>query len=121
MDESARVRVGVRPNAKARPATTCYAFENGSPNVLTGSAGNLAHSPQARKIVVEYWPLKDGRNGGHFLKATHGAGDVLYGAGGPNADKGSALSKGTSSNESSPLKMLILLRRFVRALRLSAR
>jgi uncharacterized protein DUF6152 len=75
-------------NPKAKDGYDLYAFENGSPNVLTRLGWTKTVLTVGEKISVEYWPLKDGRNGGHFLKATHAQGQVLYGAGGPNAIKG---------------------------------
>jgi len=88
MDESARVRVGYVPNAKAETGYDLYAFGNGSPNVLTRLGWKPGSLAQARKSWSKYWPLKDDATGGHFLKATHGAGDVLYGAGGPKRGQG---------------------------------
>ena len=75
-------------NANAPNGYDLYAFENGSPNVLTRLGWTKTVLTVGEKITVEYWPLKDGRNGGHFLKATRPAGPVLYGAGGPNDTKG---------------------------------
>src|SRR5262249_39740954 len=76
------------PNPKAKDGYDLYAFENGSPNVLTRLGWSRTVLTVGEKISVEYWPLKDGRNGGHFLKATRAQGQVLVGAGGPNAFKG---------------------------------
>jgi|SRR6185436_13913971 len=76
------------PNPKAKDGYDLYAFENGSPNVLMRLGWTKTVLNVGEKITVEYWPLKDGRNGGHFLKATRAQGQVLYGAGGPNASKG---------------------------------
>jgi hypothetical protein len=73
------------PNPKAKDGYDLYAFENGSPNVLTRLGWSRTVLTAGEKITVEYWPLKDGRNGGHFLKATRAQGQVLLGAGGPNA------------------------------------
>lgn len=72
------------PNPKAPTGYDLYAFENGSPNVLARLGWSKAALNIGEKLTVEYWPLKDGRNGGHFLKATRAQGQVLYGAGGPN-------------------------------------
>lgn len=76
------------PNTKAKEGYELYAFENGSPNVLLRLGWSRTVLAAGQKVVVEYWPLKDGRNGGHFLKATLSDGQVLYGSGGPNAAKG---------------------------------
>jgi hypothetical protein len=73
-----------------------YAFENGSTNVLARMGWTKATLTTGEKIAVEYWPLKDGRTGGHFVQAIFGDGRVIRGAGGPNRD--SALP----SFESSP-------------------
>jgi hypothetical protein len=81
------------PNAGAKDGYDLYAFENGSPNVLTRMGWTKAAMAAGDKISVEFWPLKDGRHGGHFLKATLANGQVLYGAGGPNAEKGEGPEK----------------------------
>ena len=75
-------------NPKAKDGYDLYAFENGSPNVLTRLGWTKTVLTVGEKITVEYWPLKDGRNGGHFHTATLAGGQVLHGAGGPNASKG---------------------------------
>jgi hypothetical protein len=72
------------PNPKASTGYDLYAFENGSTNVLTRAGWSKSTFTPGEKITVEYWPLKDGRNGGHFNKATHADGRVSVGAGGPN-------------------------------------
>ncbi len=77
------------PNAKAKDGYDLYAFENGSPGVLVRLGWSRATLAVGEKIAVEYWPLKDGRNGGHFVQATRADGQILRGAGGPNsAEKG---------------------------------
>jgi len=72
------------PNKNAPRGYDLYAFENGSTNVLTRLGWSKTALVAGEKISVEYWPLKDGRNGGHFLKATHADGRVTPGVGGPN-------------------------------------
>ena len=71
-------------NPKAKDGYDLYAFENGSPGVLTRIGWSRTTLAVGEKISVEYWPLKDGRNGGHFVQATRADGQVLRGAGGPN-------------------------------------
>lgn len=73
------------PNPKTKVGYDLYVFENGSPNVLARLGWTRTSLTPGEKIVVEYWPLKDGRNGGHFTKTVYPDGRVLYGAGGPNA------------------------------------
>jgi hypothetical protein len=60
-----------------------YAFENGSPAVLVRGGWSKDVLAAGETITVEYWPLKDGRNGGHFVKATRSDGRTLFGVGGP--------------------------------------
>ena len=60
-----------------------YAFENGSPSVLSDHGWTATVLKPGDKLTIEYWPLKDGRNGGHFEKATFADGHSLRGAGGP--------------------------------------
>jgi Family of unknown function (DUF6152) len=60
-----------------------WAFENGSPSVLSGRGWNSTSLKAGDKITLEYWPLKAGGFGGHFEKATFPDGRTLVGAGGP--------------------------------------
>jgi hypothetical protein len=75
---------------KATGGHTLYAFENGAPNVLErlGWSKNLLRAGDP--ITVLYWPLKDGRPGGHFEAATLADGRVMRGSGGPRVPSGSA-------------------------------
>ena len=72
-------------NASAPSGYDLYAFENGSTGVLSRLGWSKSTFTVGEPISVEYWPLKDGRNGGHFVKATHADGRVEHGAGGPGA------------------------------------
>ncbi len=60
-----------------------WAFENGSPSVLSAKGWNPTVLKAGDKIAIEYWPLKEGGIGGHFEKATFPDGRILRGAGGP--------------------------------------
>jgi len=75
------------PNAAASTGYDLYAFENGSTGVLSRLGWNKATFSVGEKISVEYWPLKDGRPGGHFIKALHADGRIAPGAGGPGATR----------------------------------
>ena len=72
-------------NANTPGGYDLYAFENGSTNVLTRMGWSKEAFKVGEKVSVDYWPLKDGRTGGHFVKATRADGRVLPGAGGPGA------------------------------------
>jgi hypothetical protein len=74
-------------NAGAPSGYDLYAFENGSTGVLSRLGWSKSTFAAGEKITVEYWPLKDGRTGGHFVKATHSDGRVALGAGGPGATR----------------------------------
>ena len=90
------------PNAQAKDGYDLYAFENGSPNVLTRVGWSKTALTVGEKVSVQYWPLKDGRHGGHFVKATRADGQVLVGTGGPNADKSQYVPPGPASGDSHP-------------------
>jgi hypothetical protein len=75
------------PNLKAKSGYDLYAFENGSTNVLARLGWSKKTFKVGEKISVAFWPLKDGRTGGHFIKATHADGRVSPGAGGPGASR----------------------------------
>jgi hypothetical protein len=72
------------PSSKAPKGYDLYAFENGSTNVLVRRGWSKTTFKAGEKISVDYWPLRDGRTGGHFIKATHEDGHVTLGVGGPN-------------------------------------
>ena len=72
-------------NEKTPGGYDLYAFENGSTNVLSRMGWSKETFKVGEKVSVDYWPLKDGRTGGHFVKGTHADGKVSPGAGGPGA------------------------------------
>jgi hypothetical protein len=76
------------PNAKTPGGYDLYAFENGSTNVLARNGWSKTTLKPGEKISVDYWPLKDGRTGGHFIKAVHADGRVTWGVGGPKGAHG---------------------------------
>jgi Family of unknown function (DUF6152) len=78
------------PNSASPGNYDLYAFENGSVNALTRLGWSATALKAGDKITVEYWPLKDGRKGGHCNKATLANGRVMYGAGGPEVRDGRA-------------------------------
>jgi hypothetical protein len=71
------------PNAAAKDGYDLYAFENGSTNVLMRRGWTKDTLAAGEELTIEYWPLADGRAGGHFRAATHADGTVTRGAGGP--------------------------------------
>ncbi len=62
-----------------------YALENGSPNAISKIGWSKESLQPGEKITVDYWPLRDGRRGGHLAKATLANGQVLGAVGGPSA------------------------------------
>jgi hypothetical protein len=77
------------PNTAAQNGFDLYAFENGSPNVLTRLGWSKTTFAAGEQLTIEYWPLADGRTGGHFFQATRADGSVIRGAGGPRGVDGS--------------------------------
>jgi Family of unknown function (DUF6152) len=71
------------PNAARDSGFDLYAFENGSPNVLLRRGWSKETLAVGEKVSIAYWPLADGRTGGHFAVATRVDGSVIRGAGGP--------------------------------------
>jgi hypothetical protein len=71
------------PNAARDNGFDLYAFENGSPNVLLRRGWSKETFAAGEKLSIAYWPLADGRTGGHFAVATRVDGSVVRGAGGP--------------------------------------
>ena len=50
------------------------------------------------ELTIEYWPLLDGRTGGHFRLATRVDGSVIRGAGGPRGVDGNLPPGGRAVN-----------------------
>lgn len=48
-----------------------YAFENGPITMLMRAGWTKETMRVGEKVAVQYFPLKDGRNGGSFVKAIH--------------------------------------------------
>jgi hypothetical protein len=71
------------PNAASATGYDLYAFENGSPNVLLRRGWSKETFASGEAVAVTYWPLADGRPGGHFAVATRADGSVVRAAGGP--------------------------------------
>jgi hypothetical protein len=82
------------PNAARDSGYDLYAFENGSPNVLTRRGWSKSTFTAGEKVSIAYWPLLDGRTGGHFAVATRVDGSVVRAAGGPGGavDASSAIA-----------------------------
>jgi hypothetical protein len=62
-----------------------YAFENGGPNMLARRGWSKTMFAADEAVTVEYWPLSDGRTGGHLASVTRADGTVIRGDGGPLA------------------------------------
>jgi hypothetical protein len=56
-----------------------YGFENGPINMLTRGGWTKDSLHVGEKLTVQYFPLKDGRTGGSFVKAIHQDGTELVG------------------------------------------
>ena len=69
------------PNAARESGFDLYAFENGSPNVLLRRGWTKDTFAVGEKLSIAYWPLADGRTGGHFAVATRVDGTVVRAAG----------------------------------------
>ena len=77
------------PNEARESGFDLYAFENGSPNVLARGGWTKTTLAAGEELTIEYWPLIDGRTGGHFVSAMRADGSVIRGAGGPRGVDGS--------------------------------
>ena len=71
------------PNAKSESGYDLYAFENGAPNALAREGWSKTTFATGEPVTIEYWPLLDGRTGGHFAVGTRADGSVVRGVGGP--------------------------------------
>ncbi len=77
------------PNSASASGFDLYAFENGSPNVLARMGWSKTTFATGEELTIEYWPLADGRTGGHFARAVRADGSEVRGAGGPRGVDGS--------------------------------
>ena len=77
------------PSSASASGFDLYAFENGSPNVLTRMGWSKDTFAVGEELTIEYWPLADGRTGGHFSRAVRADGSEIRGAGGPRGVDGS--------------------------------
>ena len=72
------------PNAERESGYDLYAFENAAPFLARRGWSKTTFAVN-EPVTIEYWPLLDGRTGGHFASATRADGSVVRGAGGPRA------------------------------------
>lgn len=68
------------PNGKG--GSDLYGIEGSSPNSLSRLGWSRNTLQPGEKVTVELQPLKDGRKGGFFVKATKADGTVVKGAAG---------------------------------------
>lgn len=71
------------PSAAGACGFDLYAFENASINVLMRRGWTKTSLLAGDVVAVTYYPLRDGRAGGHFIRASLPDGRILEGAGGP--------------------------------------
>jgi hypothetical protein len=92
------------PNAARETGFDLYAFENGSPNVLVRRGWSKTTFAAGEKLAVSYWPLLDGRTGGHFAVATRVDGTFIRAAGGPGGavDASSSIAVPTAPPADAP-------------------
>jgi len=78
------VFVWVYVPSEQNPGTyVLWAFENDNPAVLAANGWNGSVLKSGDKITVEYWPLRDGRPGGHWERGSLPDGRVLTSLSGP--------------------------------------
>jgi len=80
---------------------TLWGFENGPPGLLERGGWTRDSLKAGEKVVVQYFPLRDGGAGGHFVRAVRADGSEL--AGDPYAPGvGKELTKGKLGVKVSP-------------------
>ncbi len=73
---------------KGKKGYELYSFESGSVAMLKRYGWTQNTLVKGEKVTIEYFPLKDGRNGGSFIRAIHADGHVTENE--PDAPGGSA-------------------------------
>jgi hypothetical protein len=71
------------PSPATEGSYELYGFENASPNVLSRAGWSTSTLERGETLTVTYFPLKDGRRGGHFIRGTRPNGSSVAGLGGP--------------------------------------
>jgi hypothetical protein len=56
-----------------------WGFENGPPGLMQRKGWTPTALKAGEKIIVQYFPLRDGRTGGHFVRAVRTDGSELIG------------------------------------------
>jgi len=79
------------PDPKQQSGYALYAFETGGTNMMVRMGWNKSTFPTGQKVAIDYHPLKDGRPGGAFVKATRADGSHVTGD--PGADSLKALGQ----------------------------
>jgi hypothetical protein len=78
-----------------------WGFENGPPGLLARQGWQKDSLKPGEKIIVQFFPQRDGGHGGHFVRAVHADGSEL--GGDPYAPGvGKELAKGTLGIKPSP-------------------
>ena len=92
------------PSPASETGYDLYAFENGSPNVLSQRGWSKTLFVAGDTVAITYWPLLDGRTGGHMAVATRPDGTVIRGAGGPggNPDVGQSVAAPAAPSVEAP-------------------
>jgi hypothetical protein len=72
------------PDPKQQSGYALYAFETGGTNMMLRMGWNKSTFPAGEKVTIDYHPLKGGRTGGAFIKATKANGATVMGD--PGAD-----------------------------------
>lgn len=89
------------PSANAASGYELYAFENGSPAVLAQRGWSKAMFAVGEPVSVEYWPLRDGRSGGHLAAVRRADGSTTRGVGGPRGANGDLETDAAAAAQSS--------------------
>jgi hypothetical protein len=61
---------------KGKQGYDLYSFESGSVAMLKRFGWTPTTLAKGEKVTIEYFPLRDGRNGGAFIRAIHADGHV---------------------------------------------
>ena len=72
------------PDPKQQSGYALYAFETGGTNMMVRMGWNKTTFLAGEKVTIDHHPLKGGRTGGAFIKATKANGTTVMGD--PGAD-----------------------------------
>jgi hypothetical protein len=88
------------PDPKQQSGYALYAFETGGTNMMVRMGWSKSTFSAGEKVTIDYHPLKGGRTGGAFMKATKANGATVVGDPGADSLNEARRGRGAAAGES---------------------